>query len=161
MTMRGLSLFKERIETLSKTEQFKKIALMFYGAEYVLGKENFDECDCSGLIGSTLNIMGYDYRVAADWIYNNLTKDTGSGPKLAFFLDKEGVAKHVGIVLSPMRGDVFLHSTFPQGVVIEDLEKVVEKYRTVNDETVVYKVLDWSQVDIKNGVVYGLDQEWV
>ena len=162
--MRHLTLFRERIASLSREEQFKKIATMFLGATYKMGSENFNECDCSGLICSSLRGMGYDIRVTADEIltkYSNpghTTKLGGVG-LVGLFDKKVDKYSHIGIIYRSPKLETMLHSSYPLGVAFEDLLRAKDIY-TAQGYRVDYFTLDFSKVEQLNGETYGLDEDF-
>lgn len=161
--MRHLTLFRSRLASLSREEQFKKIATMFLGATYKMGSENFDECDCSGLICSAFRGMGYNIRITADEIINqccNPSYDNDGGVGIMGLYDKKvGKYSHIGIVFHSPREDVLLHSSYPKGVAFEDLERAEANYWSRGYE-VAYFTLDFQKIEKLDGEAYGLDEEF-
>lgn len=160
---RGLSLFKEKLGRLSKSRQFEKMSLLFQGAEYTMGNENMDNCDCSGLICGTLNLMGYRIRITADEIMRKLTKEYSSEntEEVTFIMClKDGKCNHIGIVLQKGEADVIYNSSYPTGVQFETPQIFLERYR-IRGYTIAYMYLDWNKVKDMDGVAYGLDKELV
>jgi len=162
--IRHLTLFRSRLASLSRDEQFKKIATMFLGATYKMGSENFNECDCSGLICSSLLGMGYKIRVTANEIIEKccnesyLSKDGGVGI-MGLFDDKVGKYTHIGIVFHSPRKDTLLHSSYPKGVAFEDLNSATSAYRE-RGFRVDFFTLDFDKVEELDGESYGLDEDF-
>lgn len=158
--IRALSLFKEKVDNMNRVDQFMALKNLYEGARYKLGKENLEETDCSGLICGILTFMGNKIRINADNIKNILTIEDNSmydeaKVKLMFFLDKEGVAKHVGIICP---NGLLFHSSSPNGARYEALRVVNRRYED-RGLTPYTAMLDFSKVDMNTGLVYDLDEE--
>lgn len=161
---RHLSLFRERLVSLSREEQFKKIATMFLGATYKMGSENFNECDCSGLVCSSLRGMGYNIRVTADEILTKYStsgynKKLGGVGLLGLYDKKVEKYSHIGIIFHSPRLDTLLHSSYPKGVAFEDLERAMDAYKTLGYRLDLF-TLDFNKVEQLDGVNYGLDEDF-
>ena len=162
--IRYLTLFRSRLATLSREEQFKKIATMFLGAGYKMGSENFNDCDCSGLVCSALRGMGYEIRVTADSIITQCcteayqSKDGGVG-LVGLYDKKVGKYSHIGIIFHSPRKDTMLHSSYPLGVAFEDLTTATKEYRE-RGYRVDYFTLDFKKVEQLDGETYGLDEDF-
>ncbi len=162
--IRYLTLFRSRLEAVSREEQFKKIATMFLGAEYKMGSENFNECDCSGLICSALRGMGYSIRITADELIKRCCT-TGYNPKLGdvgivgLYDKKVSKYTHIGILFHSPRKDTMLHSSYPTGVAFEDMEFAEDTYID-RGYRVDYCTLDFSKVEQIDGETYGLDEDF-
>lgn len=162
--IRHISLFRSRLESVSRAEQFKKIAAMFLGASYKMGSENFNECDCSGLICSSLRGMGYSIRITADALIRKCcsesyqAKDGGVGI-VGLFDSGVGKYTHIGIIFASARKDTLLHSSYPLGVAFEDLTTATQEYRE-RGFRVDYFTLDFNKVEQLSGETYGLDEDF-
>lgn len=162
--LRHISLFRSRLESLGRDDQFKKIATMFLGATYKMGSENFNECDCSGLICSSLRGMGYSVRITADELITKccsdsyLQKDGGVGI-VGLYDKKVDKYSHIGIIFHSPRKDTLLHSSYPLGVAFEDLTTATKDYRD-RGYRVDYFTLDFSKVEKLDGETYGLDEDF-
>lgn len=165
--IRHLNLFRERLNSLGRGEQFKKIATMFIGAEYKMGSENFNECDCSGLLCSSLRGMGYNIRVTADELLNKgcvpfsaKNKAEKHDVKLMGLYDKKlKKYTHIGIVFHSPRQDTLLHSSYPTGVAFEDLKGAVDTYESIGFQ-VDFFIMDFSKIEKLDGESYGLDEDF-
>lgn len=162
--IRHLTLFRSRLESLSQAEQFKKIATMFLGATYKMGSENFNECDCSGLICSSLRGMGYSIRIAADEIITRCsnkgyTKKEGGVGLIGLYDKNVKKYSHIGIVFHSPRKDTLLHSSYPKGVSFEDLDNATEDYSN-RGYKIDYFTLDFKKVEKIDGETYGLDEDF-
>lgn len=162
--IRHLNLFRTRLASLSREEQFKKIATMFLGASYKMGSENFNECDCSGLICSALRGMGYNIRVTANSFITECCTDTyqskdGGVGILGIYDKKVGKYSHIGIIFHSPRKDTLLHSSYPFGVAFEDLTTATKEYRD-RGYKVEYFTLDFSKLEKLDGESYGLDEDF-
>ena len=162
--VRHLTLFRSRLATLGREEQFKKIATMFLGAGYKMGSENFNDCDCSGLICSSLRGMGYDIRITADGLITKCCSDTyqakdGGVGIVGLFDQKVGKYSHIGIIFHSPRKDTMLHSSYPLGVAFEDLTTATKEYRE-RGYRVDYFTLDFNKVEQLSGETYGLDEDF-
>jgi len=169
MIFRALNLWKKKFEKASDNEQFKQLALMYYGGKYTWGKETLEEVDCSGLICGVLTLMGYPIRVTADELmtkfFNKDVEDQmydEDNVKLVFFIAKDsyssqagnrlaGRAKHVGIL---MGDNVMYHAVDPY-VCFEQLDDVIRRYDT---SIMVMKGINWDAIKTEGGK-YGLDPE--
>lgn len=160
MNFRALSLFKERMEELSKEEQFIKTALLFFGAKYELGTENMRECDCSGLICGALTLMGYKIRVNAHQILTRMVDFNNSNGKSVVLIGcmKDGLYKHVGIVLDGGEDTVVLNSSHPTGVQIETYDSFINRYIKRGYSVSTFS-LDFDKVKAMEGVIYDLDED--
>lgn len=162
--IRHLTLFRTRLESLGREEQFKKIATMFLGATYKMGSENFNECDCSGLLCSSLRGMGYSIRVTADSLiktccnHGYLANDGGVGI-MGLYDRKVDQYSHIGIIFHSPRHDTLLHSSYPKGVAFEDLDRAVKDYSN-RGYRIDYFTLDFSKVEKLDGETYGLDEDF-
>lgn len=159
---RALALFKESTSPLNLTDQFYKVALLFFGAKYKMGSENMLECDCSGLICGTLNLMGYKIRVTADEIMNKLTdrSDPDSDNPLLIGCKKDGKYKHIGIGMKAGESEVVYNSSYPTGAQFESINNFINRYKK-RGYTITITELDWDKVKELDGVAYGLDKELV
>lgn len=158
---RGLSLFTEKVGRSSLGEQFKKVALLFQGAKYKMGSENLDECDCSGLVCSTLIFLGYTIRITADEIMKKLTtSEIPLEPNRVRLVGckKEGKYKHIGIVMENGEDTVIYNASYPTGTQFESKEKFESRYRN-RGYSIDYAFLSWDKVEKMDGVAYGLDKE--
>ncbi len=159
MRYRALSLFAERIRNLSLSEQFTKTALLYFGAEYKMGSENLQLCDCSGLICGTLTLMGFKIRITADEIMKNLTTTRETLTSVMVIgCKKDGKFKHIGIILPKGGSEVVYHSSYPYGVQFESLKHFGKRY-TDRGYTFETAYLDWATIENTHGEVYGLDKE--
>lgn len=164
VSMRHLSLFKERLDALSREEQFRKIASMFLGAEYKMGSENFNYCDCSGLICSTLSGMGYSIRINANDIINTCAseiKDLVSEKVIlvAFYDKRAEKYTHIGIKFDSPTAPTILHASYPIGVAFENSDDCKNRYK-VRGYFVEEFTLDFNKVEAMDGRVYGLDEDF-
>lgn len=158
---RALSLFKERVETLPVKEQFEKIAMLFYGAKYKMGSENMRECDCSGLICSTLVLMGFKIRINANDIMTKLVdEEFHETSPILIGCKKDGKFKHIGIVLIEGETDIVFNASHPSGTRFESLEKFRSRY-TSRGYTTHEVYLNWEKVAGMHGVAYELDKEFI
>lgn len=158
--IRALSLYREKLEKKSRPKQFMTLKNLYEGAEYVLGEENLERCDCSGLVCGILTLLGNKIRINADNIKDILCIEDNKyyddlKVKLVFFLNEEGVAKHVGI-LSP--NNLIYHASYPNGTRYESLPPTVERYKKKGLEMKVM-MLNFDAVDSNTGLVYDLDSE--
>lgn len=161
VAIRHLNLFRERLSTLSDIDQFKKIATMFLGASYRLGSENFVECDCSGLICSSLSGMGYSIRINADDIIMNCCTPVPAGQgNIIGFLDRDKEKyTHIAIIFHSPSGKTLLHSSWPIGVAFEDWYTCVNRYQK-KGYRINYFDLDFDKVKKMDGKVYGIDEDF-
>ena len=125
-----------------------------------MGKENLEQCDCSGLVCGVLTLLDNEIRINADNIKDVLAVEDNKyydvlKVKLVFFLNSEGVAKHVGI-LCP--NNMIFHSSYPNGARHEFLPPTLERYKAKGLESKVM-MLDFNKVDMNTGLVYDLDEE--
>ena len=162
--IRHLTLFRSRLESLSRDDQFKKIATMFLGATYKMGSENFNECDCSGLIGSSLRGMGYNIRITANELIETCCSPSydeklGGVGILGLYDPKIKKYSHIGIIFHSPRKDTLLHSSYPLGVAFEDLEYASEVYTSRGYELKKF-TLDFNKVEKIDGETYGLDEDF-
>lgn len=162
--IRHLTLFRSRLDEVSREEQFKKIATMFVGAKYKMGSENFSECDCSGLLCSSLRGMGYEIRITAHGLITQCcnmgyNKDSGDVGVVGLFDKKVGKYTHIGILFHSPRKDTMLHSSYPFGVAFEDMDHADETY-TKRGYRVDYLTLDFKKVEKLDGETYGLDEDF-
>ncbi len=162
--IRHLTLFRSRLAELSREDQFKKIATMFIGAKYKMGSENFNECDCSGLLCSSLRGMGYNIRITADDLIKRCCvkgyKDNNGDVGVIGLYDKK-VKKysHIGILFHSPRGNTMLHSSYPIGVAFEDMDVAYKAY-TDRGFRVDYFTMDFNRVEKIDGETYGLDEDF-
>ena len=170
MVIRALSLWRQKYEKSSLAEKFRRMTDLFMGAEYVWGKENILECDCSGLICGALIMMGYNVRVTATQLKEIVDTDGierhPDKIHLIFFIASEdydtpsgrrsaGTVRHVGIVASD---DIVLHASHPKGVAYERIEELVDRYNSKGCYTLIAP-LNWNKVRQMEGKAYGLDEE--
>ncbi len=163
VSIRHLNLFRERLSTLEPIEQFKKIATMFIGASYKMGSENFNECDCSGLICSSLSGMGYSIRINANDIINTCVDEVVSSRDaniVGFFDIEKGKYTHIGILFHSPSATTILHASWPLGTAFEDLDTCVARYLGHGYREDYFK-LDFEKVKQMDGKVYGLDQDYI
>ena len=162
--VRHMSLFRSRLESLSREEQLKKIATMFIGASYKMGSENFNECDCSGLICSSLRGMGYEIRINANEIITSCcnpeyTKDSGKTGIMGFYDKKAEKYTHIGMIFHSPSDDLVLHASYPTGCAFEDRANCAKRYQE-RGYRVDYFSLDFSKVAKMDGKTYGLDEDF-
>jgi len=159
--IRHLTLFRSRLEVVSREEQFKKIATMFIGAEYKMGSENFNECDCSGLICSALRGMGYNIRINAnDIITTCCTQGYSDGIGIVGFYDNKAEKySHVGIIFHSPSKEMILHSSYPTGCSFEDSENCTDRYLE-KGYGVHYYTLNFNKIEEMDGKTYGLDEDF-
>lgn len=160
--IRHLNLFRNKLAELPPLEQFKKIATMFVGASYKMGSENFNECDCSGLICSSLSGMGYSIRINANDIIENccdmvITPDEGS--IVGFYDEDKKKYTHIGISFHSPSDRTILHSSHPTGVAFEWAEQCEARYYD-RGYRVDYFKLNFGKVKQMDGKVYGLDEDF-
>ena len=166
MIFRAINLWKKKFEKRSENEQFKDLALLYYGGKYKWGREVPEEVDCSGLICGVLTLMGYPIRVTANELmlefFNEEPDFNKDDIKLVFFVSNEafgsisgnrlaGQARHVGIL---MDNYIILHATEPK-VCLEELELIELRYK---DSEMVIKSVNWDAIKSARGL-YGLDPE--
>lgn len=162
--IRHLQLFRTRLDSLGQEDQFKKIATMFIGADYKMGSENFNECDCSGLICSSLNGMGHKIRLNANDLITHCC-DPGYDRKLGnvgivgFYNKKVKKYSHIGIIFHSPSADTILHASYPIGTAFEELPSCAKRYQD-NGYRVDYFTLNFLKVEGMNGKVYGLDEDF-
>lgn len=158
--IRALSLFRERYEKLNRVEQFMVLKNLYEGASYVMGEENIERTDCSGLICGVLTLMGNEIRINANDIKNLLTipDNIMYDPlkiKLLFYVNDEKEAKHVGIICP---NSILFHSSHPNGARFESIRAVNSRYKD-RGLTPHVAMLDFTKVDENTGLIYGLDEE--
>lgn len=61
-----------KIELMEPYDRYKFFLSQYYLAKYVLGKENFIETDCSGILSGALFMMGYNIRCTAQFFYDHI-----------------------------------------------------------------------------------------
>lgn len=164
VSIRHLNLFRARLDAVSREAQFKKIATMFLGASYKMGSENFNECDCSGLICSSLSGMGYSIRVNANDIINTcateITDQVSEKVVLVGFYDKKaGKYTHIGIKFDSPSAPTILHSSYPTGVAFENSDDCKNRYK-MKGYLIKEFALDFNKVEQMDGKVYGLDEDF-
>ena len=172
--IRAMSLWREKYETANVIEKFRLISYLYLDSNYVWGTENPKESDCSGLICGILTFMGHPVRVTATELLKKVfTIETGVAYnplkiKAGFFvankdyetpsgIRKKGTVRHVGFLYGK---DLFFHSTYPDGTIIQDLGAVKKKYQK-EDTSFVIRELNWDSLDKMEGEIYGLDPELV
>ena len=162
VSIRHLNLFRTKLSELEPLDQFKKIATMFIGASYKMGSENFNECDCSGLICSSLNGMGYSIRINANDIIVNCCDDTDDFKEssiVGFYDRKKEKYTHIGIVFHSPSEQTILHASWPFGTAFEDLETCVARYLGHGYREDYFK-LNFDKVKLMDGKIYGLDEDF-
>lgn len=93
----------ERIERMTSAQQWRFFCGMLNGTNYVGGKENLDESDCSGVVSFALVCMGYSIRATADAFYQKLfihnAAEHWDDPEriLAVFCALKGEGDHYGV----------------------------------------------------------------
>lgn len=151
-TIRAMSLWREKFEGLSKEEQFKNLALTYYGAPYEWGHEIALGTDCSGLICGPLILMGHEVRITADQLLKTCTSQTFV-ENVFFMYNQEKKAHHCGIILDK---GACIHASGKRGVVIESIESVKNEYST---SMMLKRSIDWAKVEASRGIVYDLDTD--
>jgi len=162
MTFRALSLYREKLENSTRVEEFYQLMNLYYRANYVLGKENLTNTDCSGLICGTLTLMGNKLRINANDIYQVLSLPDNEiyDPlkiKLVFFKDTSGKVKHIGVLCI---NDIIYHASYPRGAVHEPLTQCFKRYAS-KGLTHEIRMLSFDKVDENTGLIYDLDEELV
>lgn len=162
--IRHLNLFRERLSTLRRDQAFMEIAPMFIGASYNMGSENFEMCDCSGLICSTLNGLGYEIRVNANDIMNSMVSDYKSTNKLVklvgFYNSSQSRYTHIGIIYESPSDDMILHASYPKGCCFEDYKNCTDRYKS-KGYTIKRVQLDWDKIKLMDGKVYDMDSDFI
>ena len=164
MIFRALNLFRKKFDKRTREEQFKDLALLYFGGKYTWGREVPEEVDCSGLICGVLTLMGYPIRVSADELMRKFFNkdDEKSNLKLVFFVSKEaydtpsgnrlaGIARHVSILIGD---DILYHAVSPR-VRFESLDVAKKRYDT---SSVVIKSVNWEAIEAEDGK-YAIDPE--
>jgi len=95
----------QRLKILGPAETFRFFCLKMLDADYVMGKENIFETDCSGTVCFPLFCMGLNIRCTAHYLYTNLfINDAGDFRKylnrvLAVFYGRHGNISHVSPIV--------------------------------------------------------------
>lgn len=160
--VRALSLYREKLDNLSRPQQFMQLMHLYEGATYGWGAENLESTDCSGLICGTLTLLGNKIRINASQVRDKLTVLDNSifdenKVKLMFFNTEDGDTKHVAVVCD---NGLLYHASSPKGTKYESEGMVIDRYfkRGLFAEV---RMLDFTRVDDNTGLVYDLDDELI
>lgn len=147
-----LSLYKlaeleeKKLGALSPAETFRFFCLKLLDAEYVMGRENIFETDCSGTICWPLFCMGLNIRCTAHYLYSHIfIKPAGDirswyDRVLAVFYGRYGQVSHVSPVVG--RG-VILDAVEPdQPVSLKAAAPVIGWYED-HDYSIHLREIDW------------------
>lgn len=168
MKYRALNLWRKKLDTRQKSEQFMDYALLFNGTPYKWGQETMRGVDCSGLFSACFTFMGYPIRTTADDFYNRFfIKETTPEfndlkVKAVFFIAKDnynvkgtdrlaGSARHIALLV----GDGVVFNAVHPCAKFELLKDVEERYE--NSDAVI-RGLDWEAVQ-KDDRKYVFDAE--
>ena len=153
---RFYSVLKEKIEKLPTEKEFLAYCMNFAQAPYVWGGESLEGTDCSGMICGALMFAGFDIRVTADDIMDNITcPPSREGIKLVFFT-KDGHATHIGVYISDT---VVMHASGARGVTFDYDVDLVKEYRKLGEQE-VFLNLDFEKCASYSGNAYGKDEDY-
>jgi hypothetical protein len=65
-------LLKHKFEGLTPYERYKFFLSQYYLSRYDLGKENFLETDCSGILSGALYLAGFNIRCTAEYFFDHI-----------------------------------------------------------------------------------------
>ena len=109
-------------------------AMDYQGTKYQYGGMSKKGIDCSGLVCNSYKSQGITLpRRARDMATKGKKISLKAVQKgdLLFFKAKKRYIDHVGMVISPLNGVEFIHSTSSKGVIISDLNSKYWKKRFV------------------------------
>lgn len=156
------TMLKTRYEKASMADRWRMLIRFFAGAGYDWGKENLYGSDCSGLVCAPLYILGYNIRVSADFLYNNIflkkvTKYADRDKIMAvFYINESGKCTHVAPVLE----NYIVMNAEP--IIQEKTARTVRLYFQARGYTAIWRELDFRAVEnisLEGKYVYGLDPE--
>jgi hypothetical protein len=145
---KALAEYEERkLAGMGAPRLFRYFAMKLLDAEYVMGKENIFETDCSGTICWPLFCMGLNIRVRAEYLYNHMyihhlrEAQNYYHRVSAVFYGERGAITHVSPIVG--RG-VILDAVNPeQPVQLKALAPVVGWYQD-NGFVIHYREIDWT-----------------
>jgi len=151
---------EQKLKIMGPAEVFRFFCVKLLDADYVMGRENIFETDCSGTICFPLFCMGLNIRCTAQYLYNHVFTVLGGDVRdyhnrvLAVFYGKHGNISHVSPVVG--RG-VILDAVDPdQPVQLKAIAPVVSWYKDHN-YSVHFREIDWEAARL---VAHMEDHSW-
>lgn len=138
---------QNKLQTMDAAEIFRFFCLKLLDADYVMGRENIFETDCSGTICFPLFCMGLNVRVTAGYLYHKMfLNEAGDWHDylhrvMAVFYGKHGNVSHVSPIVG--RG-VILDAVNPEQPVSLKAMALVFTWYEKQDYTIHVKELDWA-----------------
>jgi len=137
----------QKLKIMGPAEIFRFFCIKLLEADYVMGKENIFETDCSGSVCFPLFCMNLNIRCTAEYLYHHIFITIGGDIRnfhnrvLAVFYGKHGNISHVSPIVG--RG-VILDAVDPdQPVQLKALAPVATWYED-HDYTVHFREIDWE-----------------
>ena len=137
----------EKLKVMSAAEIFRFYCVKMLDADYVLGKENIFETDCSGTICFPLLCMGLNVRSTAHYLYTHIfTLPAGDireylNRVLAIFYGRHGNITHVSPIVG--RG-VILDAVNPEQPVQLKAAAPVMGWYEDHDYNIHLREIDWE-----------------
>ena len=137
----------QKLKIMGAAETFRFFCAKLLDADYVMGKENIFETDCSGTICFPLYCLGLNIRTTAQFLYNRIfIVEAGDfrkylGRVLAVFYGRHGNITHVSPIVG--RG-VILDAVDPdQPVQLKAMAPVMGWYED-HDYSIHVREIDWE-----------------
>ena len=136
-----------KLRTMDAPEIFRFFCLKLLDAEYVMGRENIFETDCSGTVCFPLFCMGLNIRVTAEYLYHRLFLNEAGDWRdyhhrtLGVFYGKHGNISHVSPIVG--RGVVLDAVSPEQPVQLKAMAPSMGWYED-HDYTIHVRELDWE-----------------
>ena len=148
VNLKALAEYEEqKLAGMGAPRLFRFFAMKMLDAEYVMGRENIFETDCSGTICWPLFCMGLNIRARAEYLYNrvyihHLREIQNYYHRVsAVFYGERGAISHVSPIVG--RG-VILDAVNPeQPVQLKAMAPVLSWYED-HDYTIHVRELDWE-----------------
>ena len=140
---------QRKLEASTDAERFRYFVFFMHGAQYVLGRENIFETDCSGAICWPLFLMGYNIRMTAAELFERVfihhvpmagTKDYWEHV-YAVFYRQAGTISHIAPIVG--RGVIFDAVNPEQPAQLKALEPVFNWYVSAGYE-IFFREIDWA-----------------
>ena len=137
----------QKLKIMGPAEIFRFFCVKLIEADYVMGKENIFQTDCSGSICFPLFCMGLNIRCTAHYLYSHIfTTEAGDfrqylGRVLAVFYGQHGNITHVSPIIG--RGAILDAVDPDQPVQIKALAPVMGWYEDHN-YSIHVKEIDWE-----------------